>query len=284
MPSNFRSRWEFMKASLAALLASLVFAYVAPALAAEPTDARLMADITMAKATIALLQSRDFVGARERFDPAIGPLSDDALGRMSDIVAGETQSIETFSAKGSFSPDTANRASQIILECHIGARWIVADVVIKTEANIQRISGLFFSVNKQPLRDLSIFSGKGFVQYAFLAGWSGIIGLTGYAMILVFRRHSGWRRWVLMIAMPTGLGPAVAMNWNNAAFWTIGGSVTKGASTFYPIFGARFPMAWFGMFGGDEFRTPFFYVSVPLIAIGYLAWRGLESKAGRRTA
>jgi hypothetical protein len=281
MASNFRSVRELMKTSLAAALASLVFAYVTPAFAADPTDARLVADITLAKATIALLQSRDFIGVRERLDPAIGSFSDDVLGRMSGVVAGETQSIETVSSKGSFSPGTGNRESQTILEYHIGSRWVAADVVIKTENNIQRVSGLYFSVNNQPLQDSSVLSGKGFVQYAFLAGWSGIIGLTGYAMILAFRRHSGWRRWVLTIAMPVGLGPAVAMNWSNAAFWTFGGSVTNSAATFYPIFTGRFPMAWFGMFGGAEFRTPYFYVSVPLIAIGYLAWAGYKGVRNR---
>jgi len=281
MASNFRSVRELMKTSLAAALATLVFAYITTAFAADPTDARLVADITMAKATIALLQSRDFIGVRERLHPAIGPLSDDVLGRMSGVVAGETLSIETISSKGNFSPGTGNRESQTILEYHIGSRWVVANVVIKTENNVQRVSGLFFSVNNQPLKDSSVLSGKGFVQYAFLAGWSGIIGLTGYAMILAFRRHSGWRRWVLTIAMPVGLGPAVAMNWSNAAFWTFGGSVTKGAATFYPTFSGRFPMAWFGMFGGADFQTPYFYVSVPLIAIGYLAWRSIKGqKAG----
>ena len=207
-----------MKTSLAAALASLVFGYMTPAFAADPTDARLVADVTMAKATIALLQLRDFISVRERFHPAIGPLSDEVLGHMSGIVAGETQSIETVSSKGSFGPGTGNRESQTILEYHIGSRWVTANVVIKTENNIQRVSGLYFSVNNQSLKDSNILSGKGFVQDAFLAGWSGTIGLTGYAMILAFRRHSGWRRWVLTIAMPAGFGPAVAMNWSNGAF------------------------------------------------------------------
>jgi hypothetical protein len=281
MASNFRSVRELMKASLAAALASLVFAYITPAFAADPTDARLVADVTMAKAVIALLQSRDFIGVRERFHPAIGPLSDDVLGGMSGAVAGETQSIETVSSKGNFGPGTGNRESQTILEYHIGSRWVTANVVIKTESNIQRVSGLYFSVNNQPLKDSNTLSGKGFVQYGFLMGWSGIIGLTGYAMIMAFRQHSGWRRWVLTIAMPVGFGPAVVMNWSNAAFWTFGGSEIRGATTFYPFFSARFPMAWFGMFGGADFHTPYFSVSAPLIAIGYLGWRSIRGSENR---
>ena len=118
------------------------------------------------------------------------------------------------------------------------------------------------------------------MQYAFLAGWSGIIGLTGYAMILAFRRHSGWRRWVLTIAMPDGLGPGVAMSWSNGAFWIFGGSETREAVTFIPIFSGRFPMAWLGMFGGADFSMPVLYVSVPLIALGYLAWTSMTSIKG----
>jgi len=133
--SNFRSVRELMKTSLAAALASLIFAYVTPSFAADPTDARLLADVAMAKATIALLQSGDLIGVRERLHPAIGPLSDDVLGRMSGVVAGETQSVETVSSKGNFSPGAGNRESQTILEYHIGSRWVVANVVVKTENN-----------------------------------------------------------------------------------------------------------------------------------------------------
>jgi hypothetical protein len=95
---------------------------------------------------------------RERLHPAIGTLSDDVLGRMSGVVAGETVSIETVSSKGNFSPGTGNGESQTILEYHIGSRWVVANVVVKTENNIQRVSGLYFSVNSQPLRDSSFLS------------------------------------------------------------------------------------------------------------------------------
>jgi hypothetical protein len=269
-----------VRTSLAAALMSVLFAYVAPAFAADPTDARLIADVAVAKATITLLQSRDFTALRKRLDPAIGPLSDNALARIADPVAGEAKSIETISSKGSFDPAARNGESQIILEYQIDPHWVVANVVVKTENNIKRVSGLYFSVNDQPLRELGVFrlSGKGFVQYAFLAGWIGIIGLTGCAVVLAFRRHSGWRRWALIIAMPVGLGPAVAMNWNNAAFWTFGGTVTKGAAAFYPILSARIPMAWFGMFGGAEFNAPYLYMSAPLIAIGYLIWRGIDSR------
>jgi len=268
-----------VRTSFAAALVSFIFGYVAPAFAADPTDARLMADVAVAKATITLLQSRDFTAARDRFHPAIGPLPDDVLARMGDVVAGETKSVETISSKGRFDLGPRNSESQTILEYQIGARWVVADVVIKTENDIKRISGLYFSVNSQPLRELNLFqlSGKRFAQYAFLAGWIGVIGLTGCAMVLAFRRHSGWRRWALMIAMPLGLGPAVAVNWSNGAFWMFGGTVTKGAATFVPILSGRFPMAWFGMFGGAEMGAPYLYMSAPLVAIGYLIWRGIDS-------
>jgi hypothetical protein len=166
-----------MRKSLAAALMPFIFAYVAPAFAADPTDARLMADVAVAKATITLLQSRDFTAVRDRFQPALGPLPDDVLAGMADVIAGEAKSVETISSKGTFNPATGNGESQTILEYQIGLRWVVADVVVKTENNIKRVSGLYFSTNSQPLRELSVFhlSGKGFAQYAFLAGWIGII-------------------------------------------------------------------------------------------------------------
>jgi hypothetical protein len=270
-----------MRTGFAAALMSFIFGYVAPAFAADPTDARLMADVTVAKATITFLQSRDFTAVRARFHPVIGPLPDDVLTRMADTFAGDIKSVETISSKGAFDPTTGNGESQTILEYQIDSRWVVADVVVKTENNTKQVSGLYVSVNKQPLRELSAFhlSDKGFAQFAFLAGWIGIVGLTGCAMVLAFRRHSGWRRWALMFVMPLGLGPAVAMNWSNGAFWSFGGTVTKGAASFYPIISGRFPMAWFGMFGGAEMGVPYLYMSAPLIAIGYLIWRGINSTA-----
>lgn len=259
------------------------FAYIALAFAEDPTDARLMADVAVAKATITLLQSRDFTAARKQFHPSTGALSDDALAQMGSIVAGEIKSVETISSKGRFDLGPGYSESQTILEYQIGSRWIVADVVIKTEINVKRVSGLFLTVNSLPLRELSPFrlSGRGFAEYAFLAGWIGIVGLTGYAMVLAFRRNSGWRRWALMIAMPIGVGPAVAMNLSNAAFWVLGGPETRGAVSFYPVVSARFPMAWFGMFGGSEFGVPYLYLSAPLIAMGYLIWRGIFLNNGR---
>ncbi|MBO0758603.1 MAG: hypothetical protein J2P54_22380 [Bradyrhizobiaceae bacterium] len=119
-----------MRAGLAAAVVSFIFACVAPALAADPTDPQLMADVAVAKATVILLQSRDFAAVRDRFHPAIGPLSDDVLARMADVIAGEAKSVETISSKGTFAT-RKNGESQTILEYQIGSRWIVADVVIK---------------------------------------------------------------------------------------------------------------------------------------------------------
>jgi hypothetical protein len=271
--------------SFAAVLMSLIFAHVIPIFAADNVDSRLMLDVVMAKETIAILKSRDFTAIRERSYPAIASLSDDVLSRFADTIAGEAKSVETVSSKGTFDPASGNSESQTVLEYQIGSHWVVADVVVKTENSTKRISGLYFSVNSQPLRELGTFriSGKGYAQYAFLAGWIGVIGLTGCAILLAFRRHSGWRRWALVIAMPIGFGPTVAMNWNNGAFWIWGGSVTNSAVSFYPILGATFPMAWFGMLGGTEFGVPVLSTSVPLIAIGYLIWTSIDAIAASRS-
>ena len=83
-----------------AALMLFTFAYIALAFAEDPTDARLIADVAAAKATITLLQSRDFTAVRKQFHPNTGSLPDDALGRMADIVAGEVKSVETISSRG----------------------------------------------------------------------------------------------------------------------------------------------------------------------------------------
>jgi hypothetical protein len=258
----------------------IISAGFGPTFAADSTDPQLMADVSMARATIALLQSRDFTAFRRQFFPYAASLTDDVVAHMADTVAGDAKSVETISSKGRFDLGPGNSESQIILEYQIGARWVAADVVITTENNIKRVSGLYFSVNSQPLRELNIFrlSGRGLAEYAFLVGWIVIVVLTGHAMVLAFRRHSGWRRWALIVAMPVGLGPGLAMNLSNGVFWMLGGPETRGAVSFLPIFSGRFPMAWFGMFGGAEFRVPYLFMSAPLIAIGYLIWRSINSK------
>jgi hypothetical protein len=63
-----------MRTGLAAAVMSFVFAYFTPALAADPTDSQLIADVAVAKATITLLQSLDFNAVRDRMHPALGPL------------------------------------------------------------------------------------------------------------------------------------------------------------------------------------------------------------------
>ena len=69
-----------MRTSFAAALTLFTFAYIALAFAEDPTDARLTADVAVAKGTITLLQSRDFTAARKQFHPNAGSLPDDALG------------------------------------------------------------------------------------------------------------------------------------------------------------------------------------------------------------
>jgi hypothetical protein len=190
---------------------------------------------------------------------------------MADVVAGEPRSIETISSSGRYNVETGNGNSRTMLEYQIGSRWVVADAVVNTENNVKLVSGLHFTVNSKPLRELNAFhlSGKGFAQYAFLACWIGIIGLTGYAMMTAFRRESGWRRWLLIIAMPVGLTPTVAMNWNTAQSWIL--EAMTGPSGFsFPIFAIRIPMA---SFGNTETGAPYLYISAPLIAVGYLIWR-----------
>src|SRR5690242_19926231 len=100
-----------MRISFVVALMLFTLAYIALAFAEDPTDARLIADVAVAKATITLLQSRDFTAARKQFHPSTGSLPDDALARMADIVAGEVKSVETISSKGRFDLGPGNSES-----------------------------------------------------------------------------------------------------------------------------------------------------------------------------
>lgn len=110
------------------------------------------------------------------------------------------------------------------------------------------------------------------MQYLFLTAWIAAIVLTALAIIAAFRRHSGWRRWLFIIAMPLGLTPTVALNWNTAQTWVIE-AVGNPAGHFVPVVSIRYPMA---LFSYTEMGTPYLYISAPLFALGYLIWHRLK--------
>jgi hypothetical protein len=54
-----------------------------PALANEAVSGRLAEDVALTKATISLLQARNFRAIRERLNPAVGEVTDDRFRQMS---------------------------------------------------------------------------------------------------------------------------------------------------------------------------------------------------------
>jgi hypothetical protein len=253
-------------------LASMMACLAVAALAAEAPNSRLSDDIALTKATIALLAARDIAAVRDRLDPAIAQVSDDTLRQMSDqIGTSEPASIETIRASETHRLQTGDGNSRIVLEYALTGKWLVVDAVVKTEGASKRLYRLFLTPNGLPLRQLNAFHlfGKGPVQYLFLAGWIAVIVLTGWAITIAFRRHSGWRRWALIAAMPLGLTPSLAVNWNTAQVWVLE-AVNNPNGQVIPIFALRYPMA---LFGYTETLVPYLYVSAPLIALGYLIWQ-----------
>jgi hypothetical protein len=65
--------------------------------------------------------------------------------------------------------------------------------------------------------------------------------------------------------MPLGLTPTTALNWNTAQMWVLEAPNNQ----VIPIVAFRYPGA---LFGYTEFLAPYFYISAPLIAFGYLIW------------
>jgi hypothetical protein len=240
------------------------------ALADDASNSRLSDDIALTKATVSLLVARDFSAVRDRFDPSVN-ITDDTLRQMSDVFgASEPTSIEMISSHETHNLQTGDGTSRTLLEYELADKWVVVDAVVKTEAASKQLLRLFLTVNALPLRELNAFHlfGKGPGQYLFLAVWMAAIVLTGWAILIAFRRHTGWRRWGLIALMPLGLGPPVAMNWVTAQVFILG-AISNSAGFTVPIFAIRYPMA---MFDYTETGAPFLYISVPLIAIGYL-WR-----------
>ena len=252
--------------------ASIMVLLAVAALADDAPNARLADDIALTKATMSLLAAKDFAAVRNRLDPAIGQISDDTLRQMSDVIgASVPTSIETIWATETHELRTGDGNSRILLEYGLAGRWVVVDVVVKTNGASKRFPRLFLTANALPLSELNAFHlfGKGPVQYLFLAGWIAAIVLTGWAITIAFRRHSGWRRWALIVVMPLGLTPTVAVNWNTAQLWVLE-AISNPAGSVIPIFSLRYPMA---LFATTETRAPYLYISAPLIALGYLIWQ-----------
>lgn len=251
-----------------------------PALAADVPDTRLDDDIALTKVTIAALVAKDFAAVRGRLDTAMGEVSDDQLRKMADAIgASEPTSIETIWSTERHSADTGNGVSRILLEYALAGKWLVVDAAVKTEAGQKRLPRLFFTSNTLPLSELNAFHlfGKGVVQYLFLACWLATIAVTGWAMITAYLRQTGWRKWALLAAMPLGLTPTVAVNWNTAQIWVLE-ATSNAAGQVIPIFAFRYPMT---LVGHTETLVPYLCISAPLIAIGYLIW---QSRSRNRAA
>jgi hypothetical protein len=249
------------------------------ALADDAPNSRLSDDVALTKATVSLLAAKDFAAVRDRLDPAMGQVSGDTLRQMSDLIgASEPTSIETIWSTETHNVRTGDGSSRILLEYGLAGKWVVVDAAIRTEAASKRFLRLFLTVNALPLSQLNAFHllGKGPVQYLFLAGWIAAIAFTGWVITIVFRRHTGWRRWALIALMPLGLTPPVAVNWNTAQLWVLG-AVSNPAGQTIPIFDLRYPMA---LFGYTETRSPYLYISAPLIALGYLIWQRRRNRSG----
>jgi len=245
--------------------------WAVPAPAAEAPNSWLADDVALTKATISLLAAKDFAAVRERLDPKIGQVPDDRLRQLADMMSpGEPVSIETISATGTHNTQTGDSISRILLEYELTGKWVVVDAVIKTQASSKTLTGLYLTPNALPLSKLNAFHflGKGPLQYLFLAGWIAAIGFTAFAIIIAFKQHRGWRRWALIVSTPLGLTPTLAVNWNTAQVWVME-AYSNQAGQVIPIFAFRYPMAFFSH---TETRVPYFYVSAPLIAFGYLIW------------
>jgi hypothetical protein len=224
--------------------ALLVVFFAVAASADDAPGSRLSDDIALTKATVSLLAAKDFAAVRDRLDPAIGQISDEALRKMSDLIgAGEPSSIETISAAERHNLQTGDGTSLILLEYKLTGQWVVVDAAVKTEAGSKRFPRLYLTANTLPLRELNAFHlfGKGALQYSFLIA---TIALTGWAIIIAFRRHTGWRRWALIGLMPLGLTPTVAVNWNTAQVWVLE-ATSNSAGYVVPIIAIRYPMALF---------------------------------------
>jgi hypothetical protein len=254
------------------VLASIMVFLAVAALADDAPNSRLSDDVALTKATVSLLAAGDFAAVRDRLDPTIAQISDDTPHQMSDLFgASEPTSIETIRSTERHNLQTGDGNSRILLEYGLTGKWVVVDVVVKTEAASKRFPRLFLTANALPLRELNAFHlfGKGPLQYLFLAGWIAAIVFTAWAIIIAFKRHTGWRKWALIALMPLGLTPTVAVNWNTAQVWVLE-AISNAAGQVIPIFAARYPIA---LFGYTETHVPYLSVSAPLIALGYLIWQ-----------
>ena len=99
-------------------------------------------------------------------------------------------------------------------------------------------------------------------------------------MLLAYWRQRGWHKWALIAARPLGLTPSAAMNWNTAYVWVLE-ATSNATGSAVPLVALRYPMVGFSR---TELYVPYFYISAPLIALGYLLWQLRRKKPVAETA
>ena len=255
-----------------ALLSALPAAAQNSPIAPTPPSqgSRLAEDVAFAKDTISRLQLSDFKAVRQRLERP-SEVSDDVLRKMAyTLGVTEPISVDLISAKTTIHEQTGNGFSRAVLEYEFGDRWVVARATVRTAGGEKWFRDLHLTLNGAPLSELNAFHlfGKGPPQYLFLFAWILALALSGCAIYLAFRRHTGWRKWALGLPMPLGLTPAFALNWNTAQAFVVEFVSTPTGSN-VPLFALHFPMASFGRM---ETGAPYLYISAPLIAIAYLSW------------
>jgi hypothetical protein len=130
---------------------SMMLFWAWAALAADAPNSRLADDIALTKSAISLLAAKDFTAVRDRLDPKMGPISDETLQKMADVIgASEPISIETVWSTEAHSLETGDGGSRIMLEYGLTGKWVVVDAVVKTQAASKQFTRLYFNINAQP--------------------------------------------------------------------------------------------------------------------------------------
>jgi len=170
-------------------------------------------DEALARDCVDLLLHDRFDEIEARLDPRIRNAEIKAkLAEMSSFFPSKPISVKTVEAGVVRRRDSST--TNITLEYQFQRSWLLAHVVIRTEAGVKTIAGFRITPTAESFEMMNefTFDDKGFSQYAGLLLALSVTALTLYAFVLCVRMKFGKKKWVWLVAILVGVC-RVTVNW-----------------------------------------------------------------------
>lgn len=170
-------------------------------------------DEALARDCVNLLLQNRFAEIEARLDPRIrNAVMREKLAEMSSFFPSKPISVKTVDA--GLVRGRGSSTVSITLEYQFPRSWLLAHVVIRTEADVKTITTFAITPTAEPFEVMNefTFANKGFSQYASFLLALAVAAVTLYAFVLCIRMKIGRKRWVWLVAILAGVC-RITVNW-----------------------------------------------------------------------